>query len=242
MKLCTDEFYKFYMAIPDDIGSIEEIAGYIAKEIPPLCDMLDIGKIEICVNNPQSPYEERLKDNRNMLYCFEGGYDERPFENTFTTHSAGTAEICLYPRKSVDWSSADLQCLKFLANILNTLCGKAGLAKLARISAVVDPVTAITNSVGINEFIRERCRERTENHYCAVRLNIKNSRYLSQRLGSQHHDLILKKYAQRLSNFMRRDELCGRISNDNFFVLVKNERLDVFLNYIGNVRLNINVD
>lgn len=242
MKLCSDEFYKFYMSVPDATGSIEEISGYIAKAIPPICDMLGIGKIEICINNPQSPYEERIKDNFTMLYCFEEGYDDRPFGDTYATHSDGSAKMMFYPRKEVDWSSSDLQCLKFLSNILNTLCGKAGLAKLARISTVLDPVTSIPNTVGVNAFITDCCRKRIEHLYTAVCINIKNFRYLNQRLGSQSGDVILQKYAQRLQDYMRRDEMCGRVSNDNFLVLIKNERLDAFLNFIGNIRLHLNID
>ena len=32
------------MAIPDTMGSLEELSGYIAKSVPPVCDALGIGK------------------------------------------------------------------------------------------------------------------------------------------------------------------------------------------------------
>ena len=58
------------MAIPDSIGSVEELSGYIAKTVPPVCDTLGIGKIELSRNTPEAPYEERIKDSLTMLYCY----------------------------------------------------------------------------------------------------------------------------------------------------------------------------
>lgn len=242
MKLCNDEFLKFFMAIPDAMGSIEELSGYIAKAVPPVCDMLGIGKIELCLNNPPSPYEDCIKNYIIMLYCFEDGYMENSVNNLYSTHSDGTAEVRFYPRESVKWNNDNLECLKFFSNIINILCGKAGLAKLARISSVTDPITGIANAVGINAFIKDCCDREAETSYTAIYFNIKNFRYLSQRLGPKSGNSILKKYAQRLKDFMRRDEICGRLNDDNYFAVIKNERLDTFLDFITDVQLRLNIE
>lgn len=242
MKLCSDEFLKFFMAIPDAMSSIEELAGHIARTAPPVCDMLGIGKMELCLNNPKSPYEECIKNNITMLYCFPDGYMDKPVCNTYATHSGGTADVRFYPRESVVWNNDDLKNLKFLSNIINTLCGKAGLAKLARISSVTDPVTGIANTIGISTFLSDCCRKGIETSYTVLYLNIKNFRYLSQRLGPNSGNIILKKYAQRLKDFMRRDEICGRINDDNYMAVIRRERLDKFLAYITDVRLRLNID
>lgn len=242
MKLCSNELYKFFMAIPDTMGSIEELAGRIAKTVPPICDMFDIGKIELCLNQPQSPYEECIKNNITMLYCFADGYMDKPVSTTYSTHSGGTAEVRLFPREAVVWNNDDLDALQFLSNIINMLCGKAGLAKLARISAVTDPATGIANAVGVSAFLSDCIARGTADAYTMLYLNIKNFSYLNQRLGPQSGDIILKKYAQRLKDFMRRDEICGRLNDDNYLAVIKNERIDKFLNFIEDVRLQLNIE
>lgn len=242
MKLCSNELYKFFMAIPDTMGSIEELAGRIAKTVPPICDMFDIGKIELCLNQPQSPYEECIKNNITMLYCFADGYMDKPVSTTYSTHSGGTAEVRLFPREAVVWNNDDLEALQFLSNIINMLCGKAGLAKLARISAVTDPATGIANAVGVSAFLSDCIARGTADAYTMLYLNIKNFSYLNQRLGPQSGDIILKKYAQRLKDFMRRDEICGRLNDDNYLAVIKNERIDKFLNFIEDVRLRLNIE
>ncbi|MDE6914560.1 MAG: hypothetical protein K2P35_12845, partial [Lachnospiraceae bacterium] len=113
MNLCSNELFNFFMAIPDTMGSLEELSGYIAKSVPPVCDALGIGKIELCLNNPESPYEERIKDNLTMLYCFSEGYVNTPVSNRYATHSGGTAEFLFYPREPAAWNDGDMEYLKF---------------------------------------------------------------------------------------------------------------------------------
>ena len=241
MNLCSNEFLDFFMAIPDTAGSIEELSGYIAKSVPPVCDALGIGKIELCLNNPESPYEERIKDNLTMLYCFAEGYVNTPLRNLYTTHSGGTAEILFYPRELVVWNSGDLEYLRFFASIINVLCGKAGLAKLAGISSVTDAVTGIANTEGLNAFIADCCARGVETAYTALYTNIKNFRYFNRQLGAKYSDMILKEYAERLRDFLRRDEVCGRLGDDTYLVVIKNERTNKFLEYISDIRLRLNI-
>lgn len=242
MKLCSNEFFDFFMAIPDTIGSIEELSGYIAKSVPPICDAFGIGKIELCLNNPRSPYEERIKDNITMLYCFSEGYVNTPISSLYSTHSGGTAEILFYPRERTVWNNGDLDYLKLFASIINVLCGKAGLAKLANISSVTDPVTGIANTEGISAFLAD-CREKeTETSYTAVYSNIKNFKYFNKQLGTRYGDVILKKYAKRLKDFLRRDEICARLSDDTYLAVIKNERTDKLLDFISDIRLRLNID
>lgn len=241
MNLCSNELLDFFMAIPDTAGSIEELSGYIAKSIPPVCDALGIGKIELCLNNPESPYEERIKDNLTMLYCFAEGYINTPISSRYSTHSGGTAEFLFYPRELSVWNNGDLEYLRFFASVLNVLCGKAGLAKLANISSVTDAVTGIANTEGLNIFIADCCARGVETAYTALYTNIKNFRYFNRQLGAKYGDMILKKYAERLKDFLRRDEACGRLGDDTYLAVVKNERIDKFLEYISDIRLRLNI-
>lgn len=242
MKLCSNEFFDFFMAIPNTISSIEELSGYIAKSVPPVCDAFGIGKIELCLNNPRSPYEERIKDNITMLYCFSEGYVNTPVSNLYSTHSGGTAEILFYPRELITWNSGDLDYLKFFASVINVLCGKAGLAKIANISSVTDPVTGIANTEGISAFLA-KCREkRVETSYTAVYIDIKNFKYFNQQLGARYGDVILKKYAQYIKDFLRRDEICARLSDDTYLAVIKAERTNKLLEFISDIRLRLNID
>lgn len=242
MNLCSNEFLDFFMAIPDTAGSIGELSGYIAKSVPPVCDALGIGKIELCLNNPASPYEEHIKDNLTMLYCFTEGYVNAPLRNSYTTHSGGTAEILFYPRELIVWNDGDLEFLRFFASVLNALCGKAGLAKLANIASVTDAVTGIANTEGLNAFIAGCCANGTETSYTALYANIKNFRYFNRQLGAKYSDIILKKYAERLRDFLRRDEICGRLSDDTYLAVIKSERTGKFLEYISDIRLRLNIN
>ena len=242
MNLCSNEFFDFFMAIPDSIGSVEELSGYIAKTVPPVCDTLGIGKIELSRSTPESPYEERIKDSLTMLYCFSEGYVNTPVSNAYTTHSGGTAEVLFYPRETTAWDNGDLEHLKFFASIINLLCAKAGLTKHTNILSVTDAVTGIANTEGISAFIADCCAKGEEASYTALYTNIKNFRYFNRQLGAKYGDVILKKYAERLKDFLRRDEICGRLADDTFLAIVKNERVNKFLEHISDIRLRLSID
>lgn len=242
MKLCSNEFFDFFMAIPDTAGSIEELSGYIAKSVPPVCDALGIGKIELCLNNPKSPYEDLINDNITMLYCYADGYINPPVQNLYTTHAGGSVEVLIYPRETAAWDSGDLECMKLLSSVINALCGKAGLSKLARIWAVTDSVTGVANMEGIDAFIAD-CRQKgIETSYAAVYANIKNFRYFNQELGTKYGDIILKRYAERLKDFLRKDEICARLNDDSYLAVIKKERIDKLLELISDIRLRLNID
>lgn len=242
MKLCSNEFLDFFMAIPDAMDSIEELSGYIAKAITPVCDMCEIGKIELCLNNPKSPFEERIKDNITMLYCYSEGYADNCIHNIYTTHSGGSAEVIFYPRKQVVWNDDELEYLNFLSNIVNMLCGKAGLAKLARISAVTDALTGIANTDGIDVFIADCSERNVETAYTAIYVDIKDFGYFNEQFGVSYANAILRKYAHCLEAFMRKDEICGRLNDDNFLTIIKNNRVDKFLDFVSSVQLRLNID
>lgn len=242
MKLCSNEFFNFITAIPDAMGSIEELSGYITKAVAPVCERCSIGKIELRLNHPKSPYEGRIKDSITMLYCHADGYSDNCITHTYTTHSGGTAEMIFYPRQSIVWDQDDLECISLLSTIINTLCGKAGLAKFARISAVTDALTGIANIDGIDVFITG-CRERnTELSYTAIYIDIKNFNYFNEQFGVSYANVILTKYAHCIQDYMRKDEICGRLNDDNFLAIIKNNRIDKFLDFISNVQVRLNID
>lgn len=245
MKLCSNEFYKFLITLPDAMSSYEELSGYIAKAVPSICDMLSIGKIELSLNKPETPYTELIRDHLTILYCYPEGYAEKPISHTYETYSNGTAEIRFFPRNQTSWVDdiTDLnKDLKFLSSIIYTLCSKAYLTGFAHISTITDPVTGIANSIGINTFLSDCCRKGMESSYTAVHINLKDFRYLSRRLGPKSDNTILQKYAQHLKDFLRRDEICGRLNDDNYIAVIRQNRIDKFLSYITNVRLRINVN
>lgn len=242
MKLCSNEFFDFIMAIPDAIGSIEELSGYIAKAVVPVCDLCGIGKIELCLNHPKSPYEGLIKDSITMLYCHTDGYANHGVNNTYRTHSGGTAQVRFYPRKSVVWDNEDLDCLKFLSNIINTLCGKAGLSKLACISVVTDALTGIANIDGLDVFVTDCCARNVETTYTAIYIDIKNFSYFNEQFGVSYADVILKKYAHCIRDYIRKDEICGRLNDDKYLTIVKSNRVDKFLDFISDVQIRLNID
>ena len=74
--------------------------------------------------------------------------------------------------------------------------------------------------------------------YSFLSLSIKDFKYFNNNLGGDVGDQILKSYAQSLKNFLHADEYMGRISGDNFTVLMKKDNVDEFLERIRFIDIN----
>lgn len=240
MTLFSEAFMEFFKAIPTNVGSVEELSGYIVKAFHPVADALGIGKLEITLNSPANAFESPVKNSTLLLYHYRDGYSDNAIKDCFVTGGNGEVTLRTYPRKGQLWDDEATENIHLLGSIIFTLCGKARLTKLMNIASFTDGTTGAHNVTGITRFIGSLCSQGVESDYTALFINIKNFRYITQSLGPKNGDTVLKKYSMRIHDFLKNDEVFGRLGGDNFVAVVKNEHLEEFLDLISAVHLHIN--
>lgn len=242
MKLCSNEFLQFFDSVPDGISSTEELTGYIAKAITPVADKIGLGKLEIKLNVPASAYEPQIKNSFILLYYYKDGYDNQTsISQNFKTHSGGSLVVYAYPRKDVSWDLDDKPQINFLCHAINMIFSKATLTRLIRYATITDSITGIANTAGLHMFLEIICKQHTQAQYTAFFMNIKNFRYYNQRFGSRNGDAILRRFSQRVNDYMLPDEKFARLGGDNFVAIVKSERRESFQDFMTCVKLHINL-
>lgn len=78
--------------------------------------------------------------------------------------------------------------------------------------------------------------------YTAIFLNMKESKYMNEKFGNAMGDKIIHDYAQKLQSYLNKKGYIGRMGGDNFYIYIKNEYLDEFLEYLRNITFTIECD
>ena len=111
-----------------------------------------------------------------------------------------------------------------------------------RISAKMvsmDYLTEISNYDGLINKGHQLEQSGRISEYNAVLINIKDFKYLNQKIGMNLGDTILRKYAKLLKSFIGKKEFIARTGSDNFMVLVMKDNTDEFLHKISDVQLKL---
>lgn len=129
--------------------------------------------------------------------------------------------------------------------IIATLLTVAGVTVCIRTSDRIgsrDALTGIGNADWImNKGGRLHSRKKLSG-YTAVFLNIKESKYMNEKLGNRNGDIILHDYAVRLKEIIGKKGYVGRMGGDNFYIYVKNDYFDKFMESLKHISFTVECD
>lgn len=95
--------------------------------------------------------------------------------------------------------------------------------------------TGLPNASGYLEKVNGIYAQGKLNDYISFYFNIKGFGRLNYEFSEPEVDCILKRYADELRSFIRKDELLGHLGGDNFVALVKRKNSDAFLKHLESV-------
>lgn len=101
--------------------------------------------------------------------------------------------------------------------------------------------TEINNYEKLIKVGKSKEKRKKLQNYTGILIDIKDFSYLNQKLGSNGADLILRLYAKQLKTKIHRSEYVFSTGGDNFFALVKNNRVDEFLESIQKISIGLMV-
>ena len=104
-----------------------------------------------------------------------------------------------------------------------------------------DLLTGVANFdylIRVGEKMKRRKKNRLVN-YAGLAISIKDFKFINQEYGSAIGDIVLKNYANTLSDFLHRGEVIARNGGDNFIALVEKGRAEEFFNQISKVPVDV---
>lgn len=78
--------------------------------------------------------------------------------------------------------------------------------------------------------------------FTAILINIKDFKYLNQKMGANSGDIVLRKYSAILKKSVSGSEQIARTGSDNFLALVLKEHEDAFLQKLSDIKIELDID
>lgn len=208
---CSEGFEQFFSILQEENITLQELDVRLPKALGLIADEGYLGKVDVHMRAPATIYDPEGITFDACIYCDENGYDNEPYEEHFVTGEQGVADIIFYPKKEHIWTEEELGKIKFLAQNIYVLGGRIRLIGLVRKANMTENLTGAANLNGLMRFGGSLQTKGVIADYNGTFMNIKNFKYINQRLGSRVGDYILKEYCFKIQRKLDKDEIVARL-------------------------------
>ena len=236
---CSKGFEQFFDILQEENITLQELDIRLPKAIALIADEGYLGKIDVHMKAPATVYDPEGVSFDACMYCDEDGYDNEPYEEHFVTGEQGVADLVFYPKKGHVWTEEELGKIRFLAQNIYVISGRIRLMGLVKKANMIENMTGAANLNGLMRFGGTLQAKGVIADYIAAFMNIKNFKFINQRLGNRLGDYVLKEYCFKLRRVLDEDEILARLGGDNFMVLVKKSKEKEFLDFMSNMNIHI---
>ena len=234
--------YKdFRDAILDNVPDVTALIKRVSSALPPICNVLSIGFIKLKLIAPSSIIAKDGLNEEKIVYEDPAGYESVPLIQTYRTGENGMATIEVRARKNHKFSSPELQAAKLVCDDLFIMFGRARLMGAIHYASQTDTMTGCPNTAKlVHHSIELKAQNKLQN-FSGIFLNLKNYKYINQSKSPVIGDKGIALFAHYVMSMCHDGEMIARLGGDNFFVLVKKENRDEFVQKLSSMNLSVPV-
>ena len=216
---------------------VHSLYGKLKPYFAPFAEAFQIAKINLHIEYAPNVYDISGRgDTFESVFCEEASDDL--IELTFADLYMTTGTVKIYPRLGVEWDGAAKRSITAITKLVAMQFSRANMAHRIERLSYIDLLTGLANGPGVSYYGKRIEQSGSTADYAGCVINLKNFKYINQSLNDNGGDSVIRQYALRLYGFMdHRSELVARLGGDNFFVLVKKERLDRFVKFASSLNL-----
>ncbi|MCR5421327.1 MAG: bifunctional diguanylate cyclase/phosphodiesterase [Lachnospiraceae bacterium] len=237
--LCSEGFLHFFNAMQIETVSLDDILNLTPDALNNIADEFHLGKFEIKIEF-SGPIRD-LKDYNitRILYESNDGHEHFAHTRCIKNQEKGNIYYVVFPVKGYNYTVDDKTKLDFIIKYINLIITRSITNELLNRRQFTDYMTQLPNTAYFMKFSNDLGIRGILNKYTLIFSNLKGFNYINQQMGSQAGDSVLKEYSKKLKNFYSSDEIIARFGGDNFVALLKNERVEEYINYISNINISI---
>lgn len=236
---CSEGFEKFFDILQEENITLQELDIRFQKALGLIADEGHLGRVDVHMEAPATVYDPEGVVFDKCIYCDESRYDNEPYKEHFVTGEKGLADIIFYPKEGHIWTEEELGKIRFLAQSIYVLSGRIRLMGLVKKANMTENMTGAANLNGLMRFGSMLQAKGVIANYNGTFMNIKNFKYINQRLGNRMGDYILKEYCYKLRKMLDEDEIVARLGGDNFVVLFKKSKEKEFLDFMSEMKIHL---
>lgn len=225
-KLMSKEMWGLFEAFSEKENEPANIVELVTRTVPPIARLIGIHHMNLKVDVPRDPVRSR---NRFDFTAFDDGIEGKVHLcRTFSTRGNGKVEI--FATTDTQEASEDFY---RLAKLLFTLCGRVITLNTLDNTVTTDMLTGASNLIGFHKKAGKYCEEGVIDDYALFFTNIKNFKYINQKIGMQSGDDILRGFVKRfIEVFGEAENGIFRLGADNFVLLLKKDQMPDLIRFL----------
>lgn len=239
--LCSDVYKKFRDSLQVNITDAGSMTELIGEAIPPVAQVLNVGKVEAKIMAPPSALTKNGFNGSIGIYEDKDGFEIAALIETFRTGENGLATISFHPRKKHKFTESEIQGVKLLANDIFLHVGRARLMGLARQASLTDTMTGAPNTIKLSNHIVDLKVSQKLSEFAGIFANIKNFKFINKSLTPAVGDKALITYVKTIQESLEEDEFIARLGGDNFFFLIRKDNLENFIERYSSIKASISL-
>ena len=240
-SFCSESYSRFIHAVNGYYKSPETLSKAIGRALEEFAKELHLGYLSVHLDAPCNNLAPEGKHVCSEIY--KADYDfHKIWSVEFVTGEEGHCTLYTAPVKGYDWSEQEKAEIHFLLENLFILFGRARMGQLLLKASTCDFMTSALNTRGMVLYGLELAEKKRLADYNALFMNLKNFKYINRNVGQTKGDEILIRYCHTLQGFLLPGEQISRPGGDNFFVLVKKERTELFLKFVQEIPITVDYE
>ncbi len=235
-----DALMELILSAELDESDIKALYDKLQPHLRPFAEALGIARLEIRIDFAPNVYDLSGRGEVLSTDYFDDA-DGVPFVLTFPDLYMTTGTASIHPRAGVVWDDEAKRTITTVAKFLALQFSRMNMVNRIERLSYIDLFTGLANTQGVTHYGARIEKNYSLADYAGCFINLKNLRYINQQPNRTTGDAVIRQYALRLYGFMdHRNELVARLGGDNFFVLLRRERLERFLNLISALGIILN--
>ena len=209
--------YDFNMFI-EQMNSSKNLGDSAKKALESIKDIFYIGKIEAKSAEALDCIEYRLADYDPEVFVSykSNGYDYNFYKNKYDH----------------EFSEEEIEDIKLLLKLLSLYHTNYKLAKKAEDAELLSGNTKLFNAQGYIKKVRMLANFVDISQYNSYFINIKGFGLVNKLFGNKRGDDAIVGYANKLGEFVSKDEVVGHVGGDNFVAFLKRANHDKFIELV----------
>lgn len=219
----------FWNSSYDNTLSPNQMMEKLSADFQPVAKALGIAKVDTEFFAPKTPFE-KSGISRLIHFYDKGLATGDPIISEFRTGENGNVKTYVYPPRGNEFTQEAAEQIKFIASVLYVLIGRSRLMELVHRATITDAATGAYNLHYLHHSGFELEKNGSLSKFTGFFINLKNFKYVNKMLGPDRANRVLKIYVTNALAFLKEGEVFARLGGDNFFALIRTDRMNDFLN------------
>lgn len=232
-----NNFYRLFTEVISELSnqnySSTEFKEKLSCLFPKIAKVFNISKVKVKII-------EHGKQQSNFILYDDKERIENFYEFKECISDTIQIKVKYYSPEGFSYTNKECEYIDLLSKTIFMLYGKLFAENIINNAYKIDSSIGIPNNIGIMEFGSELSESNKLQNFDAVFFNIKDFKFVSKLVGAENVNETLKTFINEIRKNFVKDELIGRLGGDNFFALIKKERITDFIEKLSNIEININ--